>query len=124
MHDIIFRQLDWCFPQQSGRRTPQRYHYSHDAYFLWRDFKVGKGVTPAVIWSDRMRRNSPEKYENAVKSALSGRFDHYHMSKKDAKAFVKEFFGEGVECVGYGVGCNVSNGYPIGIFFIKEKTDV
>ena len=124
MHDTMFRQFDWCFPQQPKHKMPHEYPYSHDAYFLWRDFKEGERSIHNTVWSDRMRQNSPEKYERAVKKVLNGHFDHYHMSKKDAKAFVKEFFGENFVCVGYAVECNVSNGFPIGIFLIKEKTDV
>ena len=112
---------DWA---GDGRRTREEYPYSFSAHYIFRDgAKVRFGIEGADgFYTDRMRSWEPEKFERAMKG-----FGFYGTlpsgnAKVACNRAAKIYFGEDAECVGYALDCNVSNGYPIGIFFIKRNT--
>lgn len=113
---------DWCFDSGLELHGPDSRPYGFDAYFIWRDFDKNdeedmKGIHS--VYSDRMREWNPEKYEAARKGKDLGWMDR--LDRKKAVTFIKEYYDGKYECVGFGRACNVSNGYPLGIFFLKEK---
>jgi hypothetical protein len=112
-------RYDWCFSSGNNQRTPDEYPYSFDTYYLWRDFEESDMEGIDSVYSDRMRDWEPEKFKAALEASGKGWIDR--MTKERAKTFIKVYYDGKYECVGFGRGCNVSNGYPLGIFFLKEK---
>ena len=110
-------QLDWC-SEDDENFTPQQRPYSYSAHYTWRDFD--KNDIPAdvgSVYSDRMREWDTEVYTEATKGL--GWIEN--ISKSQAKKLIKTYYGGKYECVGFAKTCNVSNGYGLGIFFIREK---
>jgi hypothetical protein len=118
-HRLQRIRYDWCFSSGREQRTPEEHPYSFDAYYLWRNFEKSDMDGIDSVYSDRMRDWEPEKFEAAMEAAGKGWLDK--MTEDRAKAFIKVYYDGKYECVGFGRCCNVSNGYPIGIFFLKEK---
>lgn len=114
------RGYDWT---HHGNRTPEEYPYSFSAHYLWRDFDkndIPKGVSSE--YSDRMRGWDNAAYERA-REAVNFSEMTAQLDRASAKQFVEIYHGGACECVGYARDCNVSNGYPLGIFFIRSKSD-
>lgn len=110
-------RYDWVSPH--GSRTPQEYPYSHDEFYLWRKFKDGdESVTSA--YTDRMREWDAEKYARATKDRMTN-YNSVPKSRAAADEIVAAYFGPKAECVGVAQSMNHSNGYPLGIFFIRRS---
>lgn len=101
---------DWVDPSRT--RSPEEYPYSFDAHYIWRDDLTG--ATP--IYSDRMWEWDWEKAKAAFKNNQRGR-----RVKHECKEIIERYYDGKYECVGYALCCNVSNGYEIGIFYVREK---
>lgn len=117
-HTMIFgEEYDWCF-NDSENRSPREYPYSYSGHYLWREFdkhNVPKGIES--VHSDRMMGWDYDKYKKAFHKA--GFADN--IKKEKAKEIIEIYYDGKYECVGYAIECNLSNGYPYGIFYIKEK---
>jgi hypothetical protein len=108
--------FDWVSPG-AHNRTPQDAPYSFDGYFLWRKFERGD-PTVNGIYSDRMQQWDPEKWSDAMR----GRKQTWqNMPQSEAIDIIQKYYGDDVELVGYATECNASNGYPLGIFFLRNK---
>lgn len=106
---------DWVSPGLHNQ-TPQESPYGFSGYYLWRDFKSGDRTVDGV-YSDRMAGWEPEKWAEAMR----GRKQNWQtMSRSEAEAIIKIYYGGRYTLVGYATECNVSNGYPVGIFFIRD----
>ncbi|MBO9428818.1 hypothetical protein [Sulfitobacter sp. R18_1] len=116
---IMSARYDWCFDDGQEKRNPDEYRYSFDPYYLWRDFNKERMDGIDSVYSDRMREWDPKKYEAACKKSKFRGIDS--CTKTQAKAFIEAYYDDKYECVGVGRACNVSNGYPLGLFFLKEK---
>jgi hypothetical protein len=114
---------DWCFAQNSGR-TRQAHPYSYDAHFVWRDFDKADMSGIVSVYSDRMRDWDPRKYDAAMSAATkaTGRCWVEDLTKESTSRFIEVYYDGVMDCVGFGRACNVSTGYGIGLFFIKDKS--
>jgi hypothetical protein len=117
-HPIWFqaKQYDWVSP--SSTRTPEDYPYSHSEYYLWREFEKGDGTAEAY-YTDRMQSWDDEKYRAATKDRMTN-WGSVPKSRSAAQEVVREYFGKEFECVGIAQSMNVSNGYPLGVFYIRK----
>ena len=106
---MVYGYKYYDFVNPRATRTPDDYPYSFDAYYLWKTKELDKAYP---VYTDRMRQQDPEKASKAFKGL--GQFGNY--TEKQCKQIVKDFFGNNAKCVGYALSCNVSSGYPIGIF--------
>lgn len=103
---------------KNSTRTPKTHPYSFDAYFVFRDFdKSVSNPKRHVIYSDNLMYNDSEKFKKGTNTAGNNVASY---SKSEAKKFAKACFGSKYKCVGYSITCNVSNGCPIGMFWIEE----
>lgn len=114
MEDIYFRyangeRYDWV--DRNHTRTPEKYPYSFDAHYLWRD-DLSESTS---VYSDRMWQWDHEAAKYAFSNNQRGR-----RSREECKDIIKKYYKGVYECVGYALCCNQSNGYEIGIFFIKK----
>lgn len=107
-------QYDWCFG--GSRRTPEEYPYSYDAFFIWRKAKYAEG---SAVYSDRMFQWDYDKAREAFKN--TGAQGSCHITPEQANQIIKKYYGADHECLAYAVGCNVSNGYPYSIFWVKKN---
>lgn len=115
--DRLKSMYDWT-DEHSRMRTPQAHPYGFDGHFKWRDFdknKTPKGLD--MVYSDRMNQWDSEKY----KEAFAGSGWIQGLDKKTSKEVIEKYYDGKYECVGYAVCCNVSNGYPIGMFYLMPK---
>lgn len=111
--------FDWVDPD-GELRDPITFRYSYSPYYLWRDFnKYHKPENIQVVHYDRMRQWDPEAFAKAFKGIGGLRMEN--LTKKEAQKIIRIYFNGKYECVGFAVGANMSNGYPIGMFFMKEK---
>lgn len=110
---------DWCFDDDPNKRTKEKYPYSYDAHYLWRDFEKDNMEGISSVYSDRMMQWDSEKYERARSFSGGGWIES--ISKEAAKKFVQSYYGGKYNCVGFGICCNQSTGYGIGLFFIKDS---
>lgn len=112
---------DWVDPNST--RDPRDFPYSHSEYFIWRTFERGdRTVEP--YYTDRMRQWDADKYRRATDGG--DRMTNWHSVPKspaDARALVRDYFGTEFECVGVAQSINVSNGYPIGVIFIRRPAE-
>lgn len=107
------RRYDWVDPFCT--RTPEDHPYSYSAHYLWRTFADdAKPPGMAAIYSDRMARWDHDKY----RAAMQGRGFIEGLSRQACEEVIESYHDGKFRCVGYAVCCNVSSGYPIGIFFI------
>lgn len=109
-YDVSF-MYDWVDPTQT--RTPENYPYSFDAHYIWRENLKGA----SGVYSDRMWEWDREK----AKMAFDGVGQRAIRDKQKTKKVIEKYYDGKYECVGYALCCNVSNGYEIGIFYLKEK---
>jgi hypothetical protein len=111
----LAHEYDWVSPGLHNR-TPGEALYGFSGYFLWRKFMQGD-ETVGGVYSDRMQQWDPEKWSEAMR----GRKQNWQtMSAQEAKEIIWAYYGSDYELVGYATECNVSNGYPLGIFFIRK----
>lgn len=116
--DGLVSMYDWVSSGEHNQRTPERYPYSFSEYFVWRNVSKSDMIKDIQkVYSDRM---SQWDYEKAQKAFLGKSF-FGELSEIECDRIVKEYFGDDSICVAYALGCNHSNGYPIGIFYIKKK---
>ncbi|WP_156883599.1 hypothetical protein [Salipiger mucosus] len=112
--------LDWVDERSSCNRTPREAPYGYSAHFKWREFdkrNPPEGID--AVHSDRMQQWNAEKYRAAFKG--KGWIDA--LSKEKCKNAIRTYYDGKYECIGYAVECNVSNGYPVGLFFLKKVAD-
>lgn len=108
---------DWC-NEYGPKRSPREYPYSYSAHYVWRDFdkkEMPKNISP--IYSDRMKMWDRDKYMAVTKD--TGWIED--ISQSQAKNIIESYYDGKYECVGFARECNVSNGYGVGIFFIRAK---
>lgn len=110
-----YKTYDWCF---GGSRTPESHPYSYDAFYVWRDFDKDDMSGIGGEYSDRLQQWEPEKYAHARREAGMGAIEN--VTREQARKFIKAYYGGKYECVGYARCCNVSSGYGLGIFYIRE----
>lgn len=105
----------WVDPK-GPKRTKHEYPYSYSAFYLWKSAKGNKGC--AAVYSDRLEQWDYNKYKEAVAaSGAKGR-----MSTWDAKTcgkFLTAFFGRPTRVFALAEECNVSNGFPLWIFWFQ-----
>jgi len=117
-HDCHLLTYDWVSSDWEYPKTPEQYPYSFDSYYVWRDFdKTELSDEIETVYSDRMYQWNYEK----AKTVFKGKQILNNLNKKECKKIVKEYFGSDTKCIGYALSCNISNGYPIGVFFIQKK---
>jgi len=107
---------DWV--TSGSTRTPEEYPYSHSEYYLWRTFASGDATVEAY-YTDRMRSWDAEKYTAATANKMTN-WHSVPISKVAADEIVKAYFGSSYVCVGIAQSMNVSNGYPLGVFFVRR----
>lgn len=110
----MYAHYDFVNPRNN--RGPDKYPYSFDTYFTWRP-DPDKAEGAGAIYSDRMREWDWEKAKMAFKDSGSTE----SMKPNQAKRVIELYYDGKYECVGYAVACNQSSGYPIGVFYIKER---
>lgn len=110
-------RYDWV--SSGNNRTPEDYPYSHSEYYLWRDFENGDGTADGY-YTDRMQSWDYDKYRAATKDRMTN-WGSVPKSRSDAQKIVEAYFGVEFDCVGIAQSMNVSNGYPLGVFFIRKK---
>ncbi len=124
--DQLVWEYDWVL--EGSTRTPEKHPYGFDAHYLWRlfDKNVFPTGTRTTIYTDRMHEWDAKKYAAAIDpnsmefGKLSKGFSVFQAYAPDAQIVVKRYFGENVACVGFAIACNVSNGYPYGIFILED----
>ena len=104
---------DFCQPEYN--RGPHEYPYSFDPYFLWKLPNYDEG---SQLYTDRMYQQDYEKMREAVSKAGAKVASELTMGQSDIVA--KHFLGPEYKCVAFATGCNVSNGYPYGILWVKK----
>ncbi|WP_420415307.1 hypothetical protein [Roseibium sp.] len=119
MDTMIYRfdktgSLEYDWVSGGHGRTPEEYPYSFDAHFIWKSAGVDED---SAIYSDRMWQWDRKKAKIAFQDRQAAR----RLGRKEAEAIIDRYYDGKYECVGYAYGCNQSNGYPYGIFFIREK---
>lgn len=109
-HYASGKRYDWVSPDQN--RTPEEYPYSFSAHYLWREDDM-KYAAP--IYADRMWQWDFDKAKVAFGNSQRG-----YRTKEECKKIIESYYKGQYECVGYALSCNVSNGYEIGIFYVRE----
>lgn len=109
------RSYDWCF---GGSRTPEQHPYGYDAFYVWREFEKDAMDGIGAEYSDRLQQRDPAKHERARSLAKMGWIES--TTKEQAKRYIDHYFGGEYECVGFARCCNVSNGYGLGIFYLRK----
>jgi len=107
----LFSRYDFYDP--NATRGPDSHPYNFDTYYTWRP-QVKYNNT---IYSDRMREWDWDK----AKAAFAGMPGPQSMTPDQAKTVIDRYYDGKAECVGYAVSCNQSSGYPLGVFFVRDK---
>lgn len=107
-----YGKYDWV--NENETRSPEVYPYSFSSHYIW---KLDETDGCDVIWADRL---FDQDYEKATKAFGEYRSTSNYISPIAANHILKEFYGKKVDVVAYGLSCNVSNGYPIGMFFVRK----
>lgn len=112
---IYYATTDFC--DQSATRERRAHPYSFDAHYIWRNFnknKIPKRI--GTVYSDRLMQWNVEKY----KEAFDGQGWIDQLTKEQCIKAIDIYYTGKYKCVGYAVACNVSSGYPLGVFYIEE----
>lgn len=114
-YDQHGKKYDFCFPDQT--RSPKECPYSFDAYFIWKT-AAHKGAN--VNYSDRMYQADYDKATKAFSAVQKGNRAQ-SLTMREARAVIDIYYDGKYDCVAYGLSCNQSTGYEIGIFWLREK---
>jgi hypothetical protein len=116
-------QYDWCGP---GRDTPEKSPRSFSTYYLWRSNSCEKTPFGYIEGAIPLSTAAMRQQNHAIAAdALRGFSDFGtrpsgNIQQKCQRA-IDVFYGEGVyECVAYAMSCNVSSGFPVGLFWVRE----
>jgi hypothetical protein len=105
-----------------GPRSKQQYPYSYDPLLVYRRYAKLPAETHAV-YSDRLRQWDFDKFRALSRTHFGNEGDSFH-SRKPAKieAFLREWFEQPeLQLVRVEEHCNVSNGFPVWVFWYRNK---
>lgn len=115
---LKFRKTyDWV-DAHSDNRTPEDYPYGFSPYWLQRP---EARVHAEWVYSDRMSQWDYEKFKHARQES---EFNiSYNFNFEACKKLIQIYYEGKYQCVGYALCCNVSSGYPIGMFALAEYSE-
>lgn len=105
-------RYDWCDPLQT--RSPEDYPYAFSEYWI---IRPAPGILYQPFYSDRMREWDGVAYEKALRASGWTPMQE-HPTTESLHKMVDTYFGSEFKLAGYARSCNVSNGYPLGIFAV------
>lgn len=101
------------------KRTPFEYPYSYDPFVVWKG-KYKK--TDEIVYSDRLIEWDHEKFDKCCKAIWGNTIQSFDMRNPvTIEAFLSMYLEKIVTLTGIEKCCNVSNGYPIWIFYYRES---
>jgi len=115
--------FDWS---GDGECTPSDSPFAFSGHYLWRAAGVRnarkgyiEGATPS--YTDRMSQSDREKAKQALEGfTFYGTRPNGDIATRCQKA-VDTYYGEGkYELIAYELTCNISTGYPIGVFWMRN----
>lgn len=110
----------WVNP--SRRRTKQEAPYGYDEFFIYGDREIVKTADDA-LYSDRIWQWDHEKAIRLWKQHVDARWNN--SGQRQHSAFMSAYLDKQVEVIALAEGCNISNGYPYWIVWLKNVgTDV
>lgn len=114
-------RYDWVH-DGPGNVSPQQSRYHFSPYYLFRIGQKGpNGIKGAdAVYTDRMQQWDSDKAGRALEKFTDWRTRPDGDPRTICQEAAEIYFGKGVKCVGYAVGGNLSNGFPYGIFFLRN----
>lgn len=100
-------------------RTVRDYPYSYDPFVV---FKSGLWEwKDEAYYSDRLHQQEPDHYNKCCEAVWGNHGQNFSRRKpEDIERFLRLYFrNERVILTGIEEGCNVGNGYPFWVFYIK-----
>ncbi len=100
------------------KKTKREYPYSYDPYVVWKnDYVEGKSNT---VYSDRLLQWDYKKFEECCMDVWGNHRQGFNdRTPEDIEKFLCKYFGKEVKLTVIMECCNVSNGYPIWIFYYE-----
>lgn len=124
MHNMWYGQRLYDFAFDTGFRTPEKYPYSYDPYFIQGDRASTNGCD--AVYDDRMRQWNPDKFRDAksrVYGSENGGYWMRYATPHQMSDFMSIYYGKQIRVYGIAEGCNVSNGYPYWIVYFKDVNE-
>lgn len=102
------------------KRTKNEYPYSYDPFLIWKgDYHKGVG---SVVYSDRLMQWDYKKFNKCCKKVWGNEGQlFYNRKPEDIEKFLSLYWNKEIKLTAIEEGCNVSNGYPIWIFYYESK---
>lgn len=115
------RKYDWV-DEGGDNCTPEETSYHFSPYYLFRDAPKGQyGIKGTeAYYTDRLRQWDADKADRALKKFTNWRTRPDGDAREICQEAAEIYFGKGVKCVGYAVGGNVGNGFPYGVFYLRD----
>ncbi|MFJ8528309.1 hypothetical protein [Bacillus sp. NPDC094106] len=100
------------------KKTKEDYPYSYDPYVVWeKDYVEGKSNT---VYSDRLLQWDYKKFEECCMDVWGNQGQSFHnRTPEDIESFLSKYFCKEVKLTAIMECCNVSNGYPIWMFYYE-----
>lgn len=122
MNEMVNRRVNHRMNIHGERvqRTSREYPYSYDPFLVykaptWAD-------TDTVVYSDRLEEWDSDLYDQCRKEVWGDSGQYFSgRTPRDIESFLQLYFKDpALKLTGIEEGCNVGNGYPFWVFYMKE----
>jgi len=101
-------------------RTKGEYPYNYDAFLIWKGNYI-KGKSD-VVYSDRLMQWDYKKFNKCCNEIWDNEGQYFsNRNPKDIEKFLSLYWDKEIVLTAIEECCNVSNGYPIWIFYYEIK---
>lgn len=110
------RASDFWVDPNGQRRTKSEAPYGYSEFYL-AGGPEGRALATDAVYSDRLYQWNSEKYAACSKAVKQG---WQSMSLKQASKWMSLYYGKAIEVTALAEGCNISNGYPYWIIWLRD----
>lgn len=101
------------------KKTKDEYPYSYDPYVVWKG-DYDKEKISNVVYSDRLWEWDSKKYNECCQEVWNNHGQYfYNREPEDIERFLSKYFRRNIKLTVILEGCNVSNGYPVWVFYYE-----
>lgn len=102
------------------KRSPHEFPYSYDPFVLFKDGSWSE--FDEAVYSDRLYEWDSELYDRCCETIWRDHGQYFSRRKPtDIERFLRLYFKKNLRLTGIEEGCNVRNGYPYWIFYMKKE---
>lgn len=108
-----------------GFRSKQDHPYSYDPFTVWMDMSFKSNEDCHVIYSDRMSQWDYQKNRTLQKEHLGKETDYLgDFTPNQLTNYLSAYLEREIIMIRIQECCNVSNGYPLWVFWFKYKDEI